>query len=50
MIYGIVMFMKYVRENQEQKLRASQLEQKLTKARLQALQMQLHPYFLLRYK
>lgn len=46
MIYGIVMFMKYVRESQEQKLRASQLEQQLTKARLQALQMQLHPHFL----
>jgi two-component system LytT family sensor kinase len=46
MIYGIVMFMKYVRENQEQKLRAAKLEQQLTKARLQALQMQLHPHFL----
>ncbi len=46
MIYGIVMFMKYVRESQEQKLRASKLEQQLTKARLQALQMQLHPHFL----
>jgi two-component system LytT family sensor kinase len=46
LIYGIVMFGKYIRENQEQKVRASQLEQQLTRARLQALQMQLHPYFL----
>ncbi len=46
LIYGIVMFGKYVRENQEQKVRASQLEQQLTRARLQALQMQLHPHFL----
>ena len=46
MIYGIVMFVKYVREGQQQKVRASQLEQQLTKARLQALQMQLHPHFL----
>lgn len=46
LIYGIVLFDKYVRESQEQKVRASQLEQQLTKARLQALQMQLHPHFL----
>ena len=46
LIYGIVMFIKYLRESQEQKVRASQLEQQLTKARLQALQMQLHPHFL----
>lgn len=46
LIYGIVMFGKSIRENQEQKVRASQLEQQLTRARLQALQMQLHPHFL----
>jgi two-component system LytT family sensor kinase len=46
LIYGIVVFIKYLRESQEQKVRASQLEQQLTKARLQALQMQLHPHFL----
>ena len=46
LIYGIVMFIKYLRESQRQKIRASQLGQQLTKARLQALQMQLHPHFL----
>jgi len=46
LIYVIVVFIKYLRENQEQKVRASQLEQQLTKARLQALQMQLQPHFL----
>lgn len=46
LIYGIVMFGKYFRESQEQKVRTSQLEQQLTRARLQALQMQLHPHFL----
>ena len=46
LIYGIVMFGKYIREDQEQKVRASQLEQQLTRARLQALQMKLHPHFL----
>lgn len=46
LIYGIVMFTKYVRESHEQKVRTSQLKQQLTKARLQALQMQLHPHFL----
>jgi len=46
LIYGIVMFIKYMRESQDQKLRASQLEQQLTKAHLRALQMQLHPHFL----
>lgn len=46
LIYGIVVFIKYLRESQQQKVRASQLEQQLTKARLQALQMKLHPHFL----
>lgn len=46
LIYGIVIFIKNARESQQQKLRTSQLEQQLTRARLQALQMQLHPHFL----
>lgn len=45
-IWGTVLFVKYVRENQRQKLKASQLEEQLTKVRLQALQMQLNPHFL----
>jgi signal transduction histidine kinase len=45
-VWGIVLFVKYVRENQQQKLWASQLEEQLTKVRLQALQMQLNPHFL----
>jgi LytS/YehU family sensor histidine kinase len=45
-IWGITMFVKYARENQQQKLKASQLEEQLTKVRLQALQMQLNPHFL----
>ena len=45
-IFGVVLFFRFVRERQEQKLRASKLEEQLTKARLQALQMQLHPHFL----
>ena len=45
-IFGIVLFFKFVREKQEEKLRTSRLEEQLTKARLQALQMQLHPHFL----
>lgn len=46
LIYGIVMFNNYLKDRQAQKLRTSQLEEQLTKARLQALQMQLHPHFL----
>ncbi len=45
-IWGLVLFVKYVQENQRQKLKASQLEEQLTKVRLQALQMQLNPHFL----
>jgi two-component sensor histidine kinase len=45
-VWGITIFVEYVRENQLQKLRASQLEEQLTKVRLQALQMQLNPHFL----
>jgi LytS/YehU family sensor histidine kinase len=36
----------YYRESQERALRATELEQRLTRARLQALQMQLNPHFL----
>lgn len=45
-IYGIFLFIKYLREYQEQRIRASKLEEQLTRARLDALQMQLHPHFL----
>jgi len=45
-ILGVVLFVEYVRENQRQKLKTSQLEEQLTKVRLQALQMQLNPHFL----
>jgi LytS/YehU family sensor histidine kinase len=45
-IFGMVFFIRYVQKNQEEKLRAARLEEALTKARLQALQMQLHPHFL----
>jgi sensor histidine kinase YesM len=45
-IYGIVALIRFVKKNHEQKLKTSQLEQKLTKARLEALQMQLNPHFL----
>ncbi len=45
-IYGIVFLVGMMREHQRQKLKAVELEQQLTKARLQALQMQLNPHFL----
>jgi LytS/YehU family sensor histidine kinase len=45
-IWAIVLIIDYVRENQRQKLRAAELEQQLSRARLQALQMQLNPHFL----
>lgn len=45
-IFGTVFLIRYVQKNQEEKLRAARLEEALTKARLQALQMQLHPHFL----
>ncbi len=44
-VYAIVILYKSIRENQKRKLQAVRLEQKLTKARLQALQMQLNPHF-----
>ncbi|MFQ5627350.1 MAG: sensor histidine kinase, partial [bacterium] len=46
LIYGVVFVATAIRENQKQKLKASQLEEQLSKARLQALQMQLNPHFL----
>lgn len=45
-VFGIVSLIRYVQRNQEEKLRLARLEEALTKARLQALQMQLHPHFL----
>ncbi len=45
-ILAIVLLVDYVRENQRQKLRAAELQQQLSHARLQALQMQLNPHFL----
>jgi sensor histidine kinase YesM len=44
--YGVYALLNSIQENQRQKLRAMQLEQQVTKARLQALQMQLNPHFL----
>lgn len=46
LIYGAAYFFNLFRENQRQKLKTAQLEQQLTEARLQALQMQLNPHFL----
>ncbi len=46
LIYGIAFFVSMRREHQRQKLKTAQLEQQLTAARLQALQMQLNPHFL----
>ncbi len=46
LIYGIVFFVESMEKNQEQKLKTARLEQELTRARLQALQMQLNPHFL----
>ena len=45
-IFAVFFLVRYVRENQERKLKTAQLEEQLTKARLQALQMQLNPHFL----
>lgn len=46
LIFGIVFFIDYARRVQEQKVKTAQLEEQLTRARLQALQMQLNPHFL----
>lgn len=45
-IWAAVQLLRYAREHQKQKLKAAELEQQLTQARLQALQMQLNPHFL----
>jgi len=45
-IYIVILFFKHLKKTQEQRLKTAQLEQQLTKVRLQALQMQLHPHFL----
>lgn len=44
-VFAIYALIKSIRANQEQRLMTAQLEEKLTKARLQALQMQLNPHF-----
>lgn len=45
-LYGGYLFLEKLRENQQQQIRAAQLEEQLTKARLQSLKMQLNPHFL----
>ena len=49
-IYGLILLLnqvfRYYRRYREGELRASQLENRLTHAQLQALKMQLHPHFL----
>lgn len=45
-IWAVMQLLGYAREHQKQKLKAAELEQQLTQARLQALQMQLNPHFL----
>jgi two-component system LytT family sensor kinase len=49
-IYGLILLLnqvfRYYRRYREGELRASQLENQLTHAQLQALKMQLHPHFL----
>lgn len=45
-IVGLSYAAYYYRESRERELRASQLEAQLAQARLQALEMQLHPHFL----
>lgn len=45
-IYAIVLITGFIREKQQQQLKAARLEEMLTQARLQALQMQINPHFL----
>ncbi len=45
-IYSVVALISSMRRNQAENLRASQLEKKLTEARLEVLKMQLNPHFL----
>ena len=46
MVIGLSHVIDYYRKYRERELRASQLEARLTQARLDALRMQLHPHFL----
>ncbi len=46
MVYGTGYFIQSERRRRNERMRTMQLEQELTKARLQALQMQLNPHFL----
>ena len=45
-VYTISRYFKQLKLNQQQALKAAHLEKQLSKARLQALQMQLNPHFL----
>ncbi|MFA8342009.1 MAG: sensor histidine kinase, partial [Rhodothermaceae bacterium] len=45
-IYSIVILFNYMKEIQTRKIQTSRLQEQLTNARLQALQMQLNPHFL----
>jgi LytS/YehU family sensor histidine kinase len=45
-IIGLSYLMQQYQESRERELRASQLETQLAEARLQALEMQIHPHFL----
>ncbi|CAN5692596.1 histidine kinase [soil metagenome] len=46
MLVGIALAIEYARRYRERELSSAQLEAQLTRARLQALKMQLHPHFL----
>jgi two-component system, LytTR family, sensor kinase len=46
LIFAAVVFMDYMRRNREREIRATELERRLTEARLDALKMQLNPHFL----
>jgi len=45
-VYGLFTLFKQFREQQLQQIRTAQLEEQLTRSRLQTLQMQLNPHFL----
>lgn len=44
-IYFLIVFLKSQKEKQEQSIKMARLEEKLAKARLQSLEMQLNPHF-----
>ncbi len=44
--YGVISSMRAAREREAARIRASELEERLTRARLQTLEAQLHPHFL----